>query len=282
MNRIPNNSMTTKNRYYRVNEQGVVLIVVLLFLILIMLAGVMAVRQSSTDLKTATADQINTLLLQSADGANIKIENVVNGSSNDQAYGDATADNGIFGHFFNPLAKNDELIYCYNPRQLQAMTNNTRIIQGTGVLAGHTTGNCNPTQSSSYISGRNTVLTQVSIRIAPSSTNGGAFNSIPEGRDINNNITSGNANLLSVYNFDIRSTSALPSYNDPGDCFTHSSASNAIGNSTLSNCLANKNVPKKQIYSQAALEYSSGKIRCVPFGIGTGSYGNTKCVLKTS
>ena len=50
-------------------QQGAALIVVLLILILIMLVGTMAVRQSTTNLKVATSDQINTLLLQSADGA---------------------------------------------------------------------------------------------------------------------------------------------------------------------------------------------------------------------
>ena len=52
------------------HQRGAALIVVLLFLVLILLAGAIAVRQSTTDLKTATADQINTLLLQSADSGN--------------------------------------------------------------------------------------------------------------------------------------------------------------------------------------------------------------------
>ncbi|MGY8855961.1 MAG: pilus assembly PilX family protein, partial [Pseudomonadales bacterium] len=48
-------------------QRGAVLIVVLLFLTLIILVGVIAVRNSSTDLKLATSDQINTVLLQSSD-----------------------------------------------------------------------------------------------------------------------------------------------------------------------------------------------------------------------
>ena len=43
------------------NQQGAVLIVVLLFLVLIILAGVIAVKQSTTDLRLSTSDQINTL-----------------------------------------------------------------------------------------------------------------------------------------------------------------------------------------------------------------------------
>ena len=56
------------------SQQGAVLIVVLLFLVLIILGGVIAVKQSTTDLKLATSDQINALLLQSADNANQNIE----------------------------------------------------------------------------------------------------------------------------------------------------------------------------------------------------------------
>ncbi len=75
---------------YRSNERGATLIVVLLFLVLIMLAGAIAVRQSSTDLKIATSDQINTVLLQSSDSANQKLEMMLNGSSTTTEYKDVT------------------------------------------------------------------------------------------------------------------------------------------------------------------------------------------------
>ena len=72
-------SRPTNNGYNLPSHQrGAALIVVLLFLVLILLAGAIAVRQSTTDLRTATADQINTLLLQSADSGNQKLEAMVN------------------------------------------------------------------------------------------------------------------------------------------------------------------------------------------------------------
>ena len=67
-------------------QQGAVLIVVLLFLVLIIFAGVIAVKQSTTDLRLATSDQINTLLLQSADNANQNIEQSLNGDTNNDIY----------------------------------------------------------------------------------------------------------------------------------------------------------------------------------------------------
>ena len=79
------------------SQQGAVLIVVLLFLVLIILAGVIAVKQSTTDLRLATSDQINTLLLQSADNANQSIEQSVNGSSDEDIYDDMLSITGPFG-----------------------------------------------------------------------------------------------------------------------------------------------------------------------------------------
>lgn len=270
--------------YPRTNERGVALVVVLLFLILIMLAGVMAVRQSSTDLKVATADQVNTLLLQGADGANVKLEGMINGPTDSQNYKDAVeANNGIISHFFPKENQDDELIYCYNPRQLQTLTNTARIFRGSSILTGFEAGNCNANQSSSYISGRNTVLTQVSLKYlsdpAKADSSAARYDNHVEGIDLNDVASETNKNPTKVHNLAVRSTSALPSYNDPGDCYTHSSAMSAVGGSTLSSCLTNANVPKKQLYSEVKVEYQSGGIKCIPYGKGSGAYGDTRCVV---
>ena len=80
-------------------QQGAVLIVVLLFLVLIIFAGVIAVKQSTTDLRLATSDQINALLLQSADNANQNIEQSINSSSDSEIYKDMMSRSGAFGYF---------------------------------------------------------------------------------------------------------------------------------------------------------------------------------------
>ena len=72
------NSKKYKNYTVSSSQQGAVLIVVLLFLVLIISAGVIAVRESTTDLRLSTSDQINTLLLQSADNSNQNIEQTTN------------------------------------------------------------------------------------------------------------------------------------------------------------------------------------------------------------
>ncbi|WP_227681643.1 PilX N-terminal domain-containing pilus assembly protein [Psychrobacter glacincola] len=108
-------SNTQQSYYPRVSlssQQGAVLIVVLLFLVLIILAGVIAVKQSTTDLRLATSDQINTLLLQSADNANQNIEQSINGSSSASIYDDMLSRSGPFGHFIlDTSSTNHEYVF---------------------------------------------------------------------------------------------------------------------------------------------------------------------------
>lgn len=274
MTSLSRHLVTHRPAYAHANERGAALIVVLLFLILIMLAGVMAVRQSSNDLKVATADQVNTLLLQGADGAHIKLEGVLNGETSSLPYQQSISGNGIFGYFMMNLENNnDELIYCYNPRIPQYLTKNTTILRGTGSVM--TGGYCDPTKSSNYLSDRQTVLTQMSIKPASSATAGTPFSAMPEGRSVDNT-------AIKKYKFDTRSIAALPAYNDPSTCFQKSS----IGTDTVLSCLKGRTVPTKQIYEQIDVDYAAESTKCVPFGRGTGTsttpnYESTKCVLAT-
>ena len=118
---------------YRSGERGATLVVVLLFLVLIMLAGAIAVRQSTTDLKVATSDQINTVLLQSADSANQKLETMVNGSPSSEGYKDITSATGALGHFLlSEDNKINEFIYCFNPRTQRYLTNSATVREPGG------------------------------------------------------------------------------------------------------------------------------------------------------
>ena len=100
-------------------QQGAVLIVVLLFLVLIVLAGVIAVKQSTTDLRLATSDQINALLLQSADNANQNIEQSINSDSKADAHMNMISRTGPFGHFIlDADNRNNEYVFCFRPRGL--------------------------------------------------------------------------------------------------------------------------------------------------------------------
>lgn len=253
-------------------QRGAALIVVLLVLVLVMLVGIIAVRRSTSDLRLATSDQINTLLLQGSDGANAKLENVVNGPVTGSNYRDSLSDNGVFGHFFKPEARGDELIYCYNPRNQQVMTNGTRIVRNGGNLTGYTTGFCDPSQASSYISARNTVATQVSITLAATPTTQEAYTNVAQQRDVN--IGGDNDGGVTNYLFNVRSTAAIPAYNDPKACFKEAGL---INKPNLLKCLRDNQVPSKQIDSQMYLDYGENTTTCLNFGTGTGQLLDSKC-----
>ena len=252
------------------SQQGAVLIVVLLFLVLIILGGVIAVKQSSTDLKLATSDQINALLLQSADNANQNIEQSINGSSDSDAYDAMISRGGPFGHFIlSDYSVENEYVFCFRPRDQLFNVNKTSIITPDGSLT--STGYCDSTESNDYISSRNTSMTQVNVSLTPPNAENEAFGSYSIGQG---------SSLISskAFMFDINSTAVLPAYGNTKlgniDCFKQTSrlhtASAADYTDTIGGCMAEAGVPNKIIYEMADVENQSLRTKCVDFGEGAG------------
>ena len=252
------------------SQQGAVLIVVLLFLILIILAGVIAVKQSTTDLRLATSDQINALLLQSADNANQSIEQSVNGSSDDEIYDDMLSITGPFGHFIlDPNSNEHEYVFCFRPRDRFFNINRTSISASGGTLIGSSNGYCNPEEPDDYVSSRNASMTQVNISLTPPSADTESFSSYTIGQD------SGSASSQ-AYLFEINNTAVLPAYADTTidskNCFEQTSRVDTVSDSedTIGGCMAAAGVPSTVIYEQANVENQSQRTNCVAFGKGTG------------
>ncbi|MGO3664641.1 pilus assembly protein PilX [Psychrobacter sp. AOP5-GZ1-6] len=270
----------TINLTYRSSEQGATLVVVLLFLVLIMLAGAIAVRQSNTDLKIATSDQINTVLLQSSDSANQKLEAMVNGSTTSTNYQSVTSVSGVFGHFLlNEENATNEFIYCFNPRTKEYLTANATVLKATGgYWSGLNNGICDYTSADGYTSARQTVMTQVSVTTTPTAADAESFAHMVLGKEVEDKTSK-------KYQFDIRATSALPSYSEPKDtdgaCFakTSISANVASGKNSLNDCLLEATTPSKMLYEQADVENVSSSTVCIPFG--TGSL-DPQCVLSAT
>lgn len=270
---------------YRNRERGATLIVVLLFLVLIMLAGAIAVRQSSTDLKIATSDQINTVLLQSSDSANQKLEMMLNGSATTTEYKDVTSAAGVFGHFLlNPENATNEFIYCFNPRTKKYLASNASIkVKGTAENPGGywnslNNGVCDYNSADGYTSARQTVVTQMSVTVTPPDPNAERFGHVVIGKEIEDRTSK-------KFKFDIRATSALPSYSEPKDngdnCFAQTSVGEnvATGKKSLNDCMVAAKTPSKMLYEQADVENVSASTKCIPFGRGS---LNTECVLKST
>ena len=257
-------------------QQGAVLIVVLLFLVLIIFAGVIAVKQSTTDLRLATSDQINTLLLQSADNANQNIEQSVNGSSDKAIYDDMISRSGPFGHFMlNDDSIDHEYIFCFRPRGQFFDINKASIVVPSGNL--NDKGYCNPNNADDYVSARNASMTQVNIALTPPSASNEAFGSYTIGQD-SSEISS------KAFTFDINSTAVLPSYADAKvdnkDCFEKTSRLHTVEDSedTIGGCMAKAGVPNVVVYEMANVENQSKRTKCVDFGKGSGKL----CALPAS
>ena len=264
------------------HQRGAALIVVLLFLVLILLAGAIAVRQSTTDLRTATADQINTLLLQSADSGNQKLEAMVNANPSSQAYKDITSVSGAIGHFLlNSDNATNEFIYCYNPREKKYLAKNATILKkGGGYWSGRNSGYCDYTSADSYNSDRQTSMTQMNIAVTPPETDAEPFSQMVIGKEVENRTSK-------KFKFDIRATAALPAYAEPkvgsDKCFEQTAIQDNVsaGKYSLIECMRKANTPSKMLYEQADVENMSSSTNCIPFGKGTGTL-SSKCTLTSS
>ena len=275
----------TNNSYNLPSHQrGAALIVVLLFLVLILLAGAIAVRQSTTDLRTATADQINTLLLQSADSGNQKLEAMVNANPSSQAYKDITSVSGAIGHFLlNSDNATNEFIYCYNPREKKYLAKNATILKkGGGYWSGRNSGYCDYTSADSYNSDRQTSMTQMNIAVTPPETDAEPFSQMVIGKEVENRTSK-------KFKFDIRATAALPAYAEPkvgsDKCFEQTAIQDNVnvsaGKYSLIECMRKANTPSKMLYEQADVENMSSSTNCIPFGRGTGTL-SSRCTLTSS
>lgn len=258
------------------SQEGVTLIVVLLFLMLITLVGVIAVKRSTTDLKVATADQIDTFLLNSSDSGNKRIEKVFD-NDKDQDYKDAVIKgSGMFGYYLSEAGsgnRNDQYIFCYNPRQSNfAKLNQASIVKpnGSTVL---TTGNgyCDISKADSYASARSNVVTQINItRPSKAVVGQGNFKSVTQGSGIQANEPS---NESAVFN--IHSTSILPSLSNANkqainDCLKKPIAPNDGTTKSLDECMKDAGIPSKTLVQQAYVKNVVENTVCYGFGVGDG------------
>ena len=267
------NSKKYKNCPVSSSQQGAVLIVVLLFLVLIISVGVIAVRQSTTDLRLSTSDQINTLLLQSADNSNQNIEQSINGRTDADIYKQMLSIVGPFGYFISEESNgiDNEYIFCFRPRSQFFNADRTTIEtpEGNTVFSGED-GYCNPASAEDYISNRNASMTQISVLLTPPSPDDETFPQYTkEGGDTNEKINKS-------HTFDISSTAVLPAYADTNigskNCFEQTNRIIDANDptDTIGGCMAEAGVPNTILYQQAQVEKRVITTNCVDYGVGTG------------
>ncbi len=231
-------------------ESGAVLIVVLLVLVLILIVGAVAVRQSTTDLRVATAGQVNQLLFQANDAAFMKVEKedrVLNGSQDSIDI--------LKVYMSNIERSGHEVSLCVRPRstRLFSILEISERNENGGLMANKNNGYCDPSNSDDYVSeGR--VITQLSFVRSDDSSSEGAF--VREvvatySGDFAKPETGGNA-TIGCTKFQGYATSVIPTFSDVplGDSSSTGTATIAgcfkqprTGASTVDTCLAALNVP---------------------------------------
>ncbi|WP_227429834.1 hypothetical protein [Psychrobacter sp. I-STPA6b] len=251
--------------YY--HQQGATLIVVLIVLLLIILAGAIAVRSSTTDLRLATASQIDSLLFTSAEQPNAMLEQEVQ----DPASNIMDSTQGMIGYFAGDLGEsntNHKLIFCYRPKDTtQFSIFKSAIYNEAGGKLDKNDDRpfCNVGQNKDYISARNTTMTQMKI-----SGGSAAASSLPVGVPLG--IQNAKSFAITVDNM-----SALPSYSSASDssinnCFKGSNASERGNIDVAISCLSNNGVPNKAV-SQTYIAAYQDKIKG---SSGTGASTDTE------
>jgi hypothetical protein len=155
---------------YSFYQRGATLIVVLGILLVVTILGTLAIRQSITSLNIATNSQAQSLVLQNSDSTLYNIQD----TNQLDAY---AAGSGFIGYFKSPENRVKEAVFCYRGSASQFFDINTFSViswqSGTAPKNNElgTDGYCNPSATGStgdFATGRDAVLTQVSVRLTQS------------------------------------------------------------------------------------------------------------------
>lgn len=144
------NQLTMRDRIPSVglqSQSGAVLIVVLLMLVMIIIIGIIAVRQSTTDLKVATADQVGKLLFQSNDAAFMKVE------KEDRILSSQVSSTDTLNEYMSQAGmEGSEVSFCVRPRgdKLFSVLEVSKRNKTGGLESSN--GYCDPNNSDSYVS----------------------------------------------------------------------------------------------------------------------------------
>lgn len=241
--------MMTKNVASKNSQSGAALIVVLLVLILILIVGAISVRNSTTDLRVATADQVNKLLFQANDAAFMKVE------KEDRILSNSREDEDVLkGYMSDSERSGHEVSLCVRPRsdKLFSILEISERNEDGDLLLNKANGYCDPSNNDDYVSeGR--VITQLSFVRSAESTSATFTKEVQStySRDQSTSSAAGQP-LLGCTTFEGYATSVIPALSDVslGDADSTGTDSIAgcfkqprVGTTTVDTCLAALGVP---------------------------------------
>lgn len=238
----------------RQDQAGSVLIVVLVMLVLLTLVGTWAIRGSITSLKIATNAQAQALLKQTSDSVFYTLENKTDDAL---AFTQMRIGDGMLNYTLRPENKGKELVFCVRGAVVDNFEGSrlasVAYWDDQGVISNTEMGKngfCQKNRITDFLSGRNAVMTQVTVRAA---SNDRDWEHMLEADDKESSKSTGIQKVV------ITATSILPNFSEASTteintCLTNftSFVDEARQNTTVTDCLSDKNVP----YSTQEMEYT--------------------------
>ena len=247
-----------QKKYINHTQQGSVLIVVLIMLVVITIIGTWAIRGSITSLNIATNTQAQALLMQNSDSAFFTLENK---TSDPLTFTNMRIGDGMLSYVLKPENKGKELVFCMRGENTDNFVG-SRIAsviywQGTSIKNSDfgKNGYCQIDRANDFISGRKAVMTQVTVR---ASRNNEDWEHMYDGDDKESSKGTG------IQSVTITSTSILPNLSTGSTdainkCLNSytSFEDEVVKNLTVTDCLAGINVP----YSTQEMEYTLRSVK---------------------
>lgn len=240
-------------------QKGSVLIVVLIMLVLLTLIGTWAIQGSINSLKIATNVQAQNLLKQTSDSVFFTLENK---TDDELSFTKMRIGDGMLNYTLRPENKGKELVFCIRGETTDNFEGSrlASVAYWNGATINNTemgkNGFCQVNRLTDFLSGRNAVMTQVTVRAA---SNDKDWEHMLEGDDKETSKSTG------IQKVAITATSILPNLSDATSsdvnaCLTNytSFVDDALKtNKTVTDCLSEKNVP----YSTQQMEYTIKTVR---------------------
>lgn len=237
----------------RNTQSGAVLIVVLIMLVLLTLVGTWAIRGSITSLKIATNAHAQALLKQTSDSVFFTLENK---TDDELVFTNMRIGDGMLNYTLRPENKGKELVFCIRGETVDNFVGSrlASVVYWEGSTIKNTemgkNGFCQVSRLADFLSGRNAVMTQVTVRAA---SNDRDWEHMMEGDDKETSKSTG------IQKVTITATSLIPKLSDSSSsdingCLTNytSFEDEVSKKQTVTDCLAKSNVP----YSTQEMEYT--------------------------
>ena len=238
------------------NNQGHTLLMVMLVLLMVMIIGTLAIRQSLVSLNVATNGQAQQLLLQNSDSVHFKFEEKVR---KDPQLLDA---NGMLGLVTGDRYRGDEMLFCYKGTQkdffdllhfgtfslkgedLQFADSSTTPSFSSSLSTQAQQGVCQLDRENDFTSGRKVVMTQISV-ISPEETivnNDMPFAGQTRGTDSESSKSMADKKII-INAVSLMPTLSRASTGQINQCLNNSSVYLENSQKSLTTCLTNLNVP---------------------------------------